>query len=246
MRNIQKTSADRYLNSRNNNPPTTEQEATKAWGRFRQKNRTREICFKEQYGLCGYSEISIDNKYPVIDEYGQEISKVLGSHLEHVEPKSSQPHRTFDHTNLIISAIDDIKARNLVKRDVFGGHRKLRRFSQTSFVSPLWPNCRKYFHFESSTGKVVPSSNLPNRREQAKARLTIYILNLNAPILVHLRKTWLKQLDELVLSASSTKELYDLAELELSPINGALRPFHSAQRQLLGNLGDQICQKLGL
>lgn len=227
-------------------PPTTEAEATKAWGKFRHKIGTRCKCLDEQFGLCGYSEISIDNKYPIINHEGKVVSRLLGAHLEHVEPKSSVPSRTFDHSNLIISAIDDIKARSLLKQDVFGGHHKLKRYSETSFVSPLWKNCRDYFYFESSTGKVIPNSTLPNRREKAKARLTIYILNLNAPILVNLRKIWLKQLDELILSATSTQELHDLAELELSPINGTLRPFHSAQRQILGKIGNQICQTLGI
>lgn len=242
-----KTSPDRLLNSRNiTNPPSTQSEASKAWERFRYKNKTREICYREQFGLCGYSEISIDNKYPILDVQGNEVSRNLGAHLEHVEPKSRTPLKTFEHSNLIISAIDDVKSRNLVKKDVFGGHHKLKMFSDTSFVSPLWENCQEYFYFESSTGKVIPSESLPSRREKAKARLTIYILNLNAPILVNLRKTWLKQLDQLILSAESKKEISELAELELSPINGTLRPFHSAQKQMLGKLGIQICQSIGV
>ncbi|MDN3617371.1 retron system putative HNH endonuclease [Vibrio gallaecicus] len=245
MRAIKKGVADRYLASKNINPPTTPSQATKAWDRFRRKSRTSKLCYNEQYGLCGYSEISIDNLYPILDKQNNEISKFLGAHLEHVDPKSRNPLTTFSHSNLIISAVDDIKARGLVRKDVFGGHHKLKKYSDTSFVSPLWSNCRNYFHYESN-GKVVPNEMLPNNREKAKARLTIYILNLNAPLLVNLRRTWLNELDKLILKASSKQELIDLAEIELSPINGTLRPFHSAQTQLLGQLGTRICNELGL
>ena len=246
MRTIKKRGGDRTLNNRNNNPPTTPDQATSAWNNFRSKCKTASVCYAEQYGLCGYSETSIDNKYPVLDENSQEISKYLGAHIEHIEPKSKAPSRTFEHDNLLLSAIDTVKERGVLKRDIFGGHRKLRSYSETSFVSPLWSNCRDYFHFETSTGRVVPSSNLPSRREQAKARLTIYILNLNAPYLVNLRRTWLQELDKLILAATTRQEIQDLAELELSPLNGTLRPFHSAQRQLLGTIGAQICQQHGI
>ncbi|MEZ9821065.1 retron system putative HNH endonuclease [Shewanella sp. 10N.286.45.A1] len=244
MRKITKTAPNRFLENRNRKPPNSATKANSSWNRFRQKSQTSRICYTEQYGLCGYSEISIDNIYPILDENSIEISRTLGSHLEHVEPKSKNPQRTFDHTNLIMSAIDDIKARKLIKEDVFGGHFKLRRYSENSFISPLSTNSRSYFHYETS-GRIVPSYSLPTRREKAKARLTIYILNLNAPILVNLRKSWLTQLDNILFDMDKSA-INDFALTELLPTNDCLRPFHSAQRQLFGKLGESICDSYNL
>jgi uncharacterized protein (TIGR02646 family) len=240
MRAIKKKNSDRHLENRHKKPPTTAQKATRAWNGFRYTGQSAKACYKEQYGLCGYSEISIDNLYPIIDMHSTEISRTLGSHLEHVEPKSKNPQRTFDHSNLILSAIDDVKAQQLLKPDVFGGHHKQKMYSASSFISPLNNNCEDYFHYETS-GKIVPKATLPSRREKAKARLTIYILNLNAPILVNWRKNWLSSLDSIIESLDGNA-LYNFAELELSPIKDTLRPFHTAQKQLFGVLGKTICQ----
>jgi len=244
VRTIKKRGADRYLAQRHANPPQSYEIALPAWENYRRKKETKILCISEQYGLCGYSQISLNNKFPILDESNEEISRELGAHLEHVEPKSLTPQKTFDHNNLIASAIDDAKARHLIYKDVFGGHAKLSWFNPTSFISPLLNNCQDYFHYETS-GLVVPKESLPNRREKAKARLTIYKLNLNAPLLVNWRKIWLEALDTIIDEAEA-EALIHIANTELLPTNGELRPFHSAQRQLLGNIGERVCEEYGL
>ena len=109
MRAIHKGEADYQLQQRHQNPPISAAEARSAWSNFRGERyaRTRDKCLDEQYGLCGYSEIGLDDQDPVIDDQGQTLSRPLGIHLEHVEPKSHNPARTFDHSNLIACAIDD-------------------------------------------------------------------------------------------------------------------------------------------
>ncbi|MEZ8816335.1 retron system putative HNH endonuclease [Vibrio cyclitrophicus] len=241
MRAIKKDHPNKELSNRHKNPPNSALKAKLAWKRFKSKGKVSKALYKEQYGLCGYSEISIDNIYPIFDENHNEISPLLGSHIEHIEPKSKYPLRTFDHLNLILSAIDSAKLKHLNKKDVFGGHKRLDDYSPSSFIFPLNENCAEYFHYETS-GKVVPSQKLPNTREKAKARLTIYILNLNAPILVNLRRKWLTQLDKLI-DETDKDALMDFAEQSLVPVNDTLRPFHSAQRQMFGNLGEIVCQK---
>lgn len=244
MRFISKTLPHRFLVQRNQTPPTTHTEATNAWGNFRQSKYTRDKCIQEQYGLCGYSEVDLSNDTPILDLASEEISRCLGTHLEHVEPKSRNPQRTFDHNNLIVSIIDDIKYRGLVKADVFGGHAKLKWYSEQSFIHPLSHNCRDYFHYET-TGLIVPKLSFP-RRERAKARLTIYKLNLNAPLLVVWRRNWLSQMDLLINELlNDTDALKNLAELELLPSNQKLRPFHSGQRQLFGTVGRQVIHESG-
>lgn len=241
MRHINKGKAHRTLEQRNQNPPTNAHQASTAWRNFRRKE-TRENCLQEQYGLCGYSEINLINTTQITDpQSGKQISRDLGIHLEHIEPKSAAPAKTFNHDNLIACAIDNTKARQLVNQDIFGGHAKLKWFHPDALIHPLKLNCRDYFHYEAS-GKITPKVGLP-RRERAKARLTIYKLNLNAAILVNWRKVWLTQTDNIIAElANDIEALQHFAQIELLPINGLLRPFHSAQRQLLGKVGEQIIQ----
>lgn len=116
------------------------------WGNFNSKRGTRQVCWREQFGLCAYSEIEIKD-----DD--------LGAHLDHVEPKSKAPARTFDHRNLLLSAIDDIGVRKLARQDVFGGHARSNRYSKAGFVNPLWLDSRRYFHY-GSNGKITPTLGL--------------------------------------------------------------------------------------
>ena len=242
MRAIAKGSAHYQLAQRHQNPPATADDATAAWGNFRGDRyaHTRDRCLEEQYGLCGYSEISLEDHVPIMDDGVLKVNRPLGLHLEHVEPKSLNPARTFDHSNLIACAIDDVKARGLTGMDTFGGHAKLGWYHPHDFIHPLLPGCRDYFHYQSN-GHVVPRSGLiPS--EHAKADVTIEKLNLNAPVLVVWRKTWLQQaetiIDELL---DDPVALHDFAEAELLPVSGRLRPFHSAQRTLFGSVGEQVC-----
>lgn len=245
MRTIKKNLPCRALAERNINPPTNHLQATKAWGRFRRhKSSVTRACYKEQFGLCCYSEISLDNVFSIRKLDNTELSRALGSHIEHIEPKSRNPRKTFEHTNLALSAIDDPSKRKLLKADVFGGHAKQKMYHATSFISPLLNNCSQYFHYETS-GRVVPKASLPTQREKAKARLTIYILNLNSPILVEWRKVWLTELSK-IIDESSIQALEHIADVELGPTNHLLRPFHSAQKQMFGEIGARVCAKYNL
>lgn len=241
MRYIYKGLGDIYLQRRYERLPaiTTESQATSAWSNFHKKKRTSNICCTEQFNLCGYSELSIDDKSPIFDEKNTPIILNLGHHLEHVEPKSKFPKKTFDHKNLIVSAISSYKLKQMAKCDVFGGHSKINWFDHDAFINPLMNNCAEYFHYLSS-GKIVPSEKLKFRRDKARARLTIYKLNLNSNYLVNLRKTWINKTLE-IAEKLDDNNLKLFAESELLPIADKLRPFHSALRQSFGTLGDRIC-----
>ncbi|HHQ6594783.1 TPA: retron system putative HNH endonuclease [Serratia fonticola] len=238
MRHITKGSSDYYLSQKNKHKPNTADDATRAWSRFSHKDATVKRCLNEQFFLCCYSEICLNNRFPIMGNEGIVVSNDYGYHLEHIEPKSLTPQKTFEHNNLTVSAISSSSLQSLDKKDVFGGHAKLSRYSNTSFISPLMTNSQDYFHYEAS-GKVVPKESLKNKREKAKARLTIYLLNLNAPVLVHWRKIWISALSKLI-DESDPDVIKQIAELELSPIGKSLRPFHTAQRQLFGKIGDNV------
>ena len=228
MRPVKKQEADRWLARRQTHPPTTPKEAENAWGNFRRKDKTRDICLHEQFGLCAYSEIVLE-------------PSDFGMHLDHVEPKSKNPARTFEHGNLLLSAINDAKSRNLARHDVFGGHFRLNRYSASGFIHPLKPNSGRFFHY-ASDGTVMPVLGL-TASDARKARYTIAVLNLNASILVNRRKHWLAELEQEIDNLQNDPiALRHFAELELCPTNNRLRPFHSAVRQRFGNLGRDVLQ----
>jgi len=244
MRHITKGDSDYFLSQKNKNKPITANDATREWSRFKYKPATIRNCLNEQFFLCCYSEICLNNHFPIMGSEGIVVSDDYGYHLEHIEPKSLKPKKTFEHENLAVSAISSSSLATLSKEDVFGGHAKLRRYKKNSFISPLMTNSQDFFHYES-TGKVVPKESLCNRREKAKARLTIYLLNLNAPVLVHWRKVWISALSKLI-DESDPIVIRQIAELELAPIGNSLRPFHTAQRQLFGKIGEQVCKSINI
>jgi uncharacterized protein (TIGR02646 family) len=227
MRAIKKGVGDRLLNDRQ--ATYLRQIAThiavppeRAWTNFRRKQGTRANCRNEQFGLCAYSEIVLDDND-------------LGIHIDHVEPKSRRPDRCFDHDNLVLSAISDAKLGDMPKTEVFGGHYRRDRYSRAGFINPLWSDSRRYFHYAIS-GKVEPSLGL-SASEARKVRYTITVLNLNSPLLVTRRRVWLQVLEEqIALLLSTQAELRQFAEGILCDNAGQLPNFHSASRERFDSL----------
>jgi len=206
--------------------------AKRSWERFKKKpakKATLTNCLGEQFFLCGYSEVELNK-----EEFGY--------HIEHIKPKKQNPTLTFEHTNLIISAIDDANKRKILKKHVFGGHAKHGWNNEEALIHPLKIGCSDYFVFEESTGLMSPNPELP-RRERAKARLTIYKLNLNSPALVPKRKNMLNAIrlviDEL-LEAGKHDDLESFAKRNLLPDGKKLVAFHSANKQIFGRIADKV------
>lgn len=235
MRYIVKGEADWHLLKQHERPPTQRRKAQKRWDAFRKNKEkvagTRKQCLEnEQFGLCCYSEINLVT--------GEGIDRALGFHLEHVEPKGNTPEKTFDHNNLMACAIDDRNSR-VEKYNLFGGHFRLEWWEPEKFIHPLRPDCSWYFHYNDN-GRVVPSESLlPEEREHAQ--LTIDKLNLNAPILIDWREQWIAHRTNLIETFINEPDtLRQLAREELLPQNGQLKPFHSAIRQLFGQLAEEV------
>lgn len=187
---------------------------------------TNDACWHEQFGVCAYSEIVLDDQD-------------LGMHIDHIEPKSLNPSRTFEHANLLLSAISDKKLQGMPKHEVFGGHFRGNRYSPTGFINPLWLDSRRFFHY-ASNGEVEPALKL-SASDARKARYTIALLNLNAPVLVTRRRTWLQALEEEIAKLLDAPDaLRQFADLELCETNGRLRPFHSAARVRFGGMGEAV------
>ncbi len=211
----------------------------KAWKNFRKRECTRTICLYEQFGLCAYSEVLLDD-----DERGM--------HFDHVEAKSNKPERTFEHTNLLLSAFRDggLRVKNddvdgdiafesdqvndgehatqaqtddicmhRNKHDVFGGHARIMH-DANDFIHPLWHlqnrgDVRKYFHY-GANGRVEPALDLAEA-DKAKVLDTITHLNLNSNVLVNLRRHRLQALDEAInVILEMLDELDELDELDAS------------------------------
>lgn len=220
MRNITQGGFSKCLKGRRHNPPQDTSTAKKAWRRSN-KQDIRKACFKQQHGLCAYTELSLD---------GNE----LGHHLEHIAPRSDYPERTFLPDNIILSIIDDVQSGNLLPHERFGGHHKSEQYSDDWFISPFDKNCAAYFDYTLS-GYVKASAALQND-EQVKADKTISVLNLNALYLVERRKACLQILKQQIETARPSG-IPVLAEKSLRLCEKKLPEFYSAKRQLFASYG---------
>lgn len=227
MRSITKVGDGGYqLNRSHQKPPATSEHATSRWRSFGYKAEVTEQLLAEQYGLCAYSEIRPD-------QLG------LGTHIEHVEPKSANPSRTFDYGNLVLSALSSADLEAIDNTEVFGGHAKLSTYDALLFISCLQADCARYFVYLSN-GKVEPTRTLETD-EKHKAQHTIDLLNLNSPYLVNQRKNWLDELDELIDEhIQEDMSLPCLASIDLIPMSNKLSPFFTATRQRFGQIAEQL------
>jgi uncharacterized protein (TIGR02646 family) len=229
MRAITKRTFGGYhLDQAHQNPPTTADEATSRWQSFGYKDQVQEYLLDEQYGLCCYSELRSD-------------LEGLGYHIEHVEPKSKNPPKTFDYRNLAASALtsEDLETFKTVQEDTFGGHAKQSEYDKSLFISCHNPDCSRYFAYLSD-GRIVPSSNL-NDFEKQQANYTINLLNLNCPYLVNRRKRWHEELDKLFEEhLDKNWSLEHLAAINLLPTNQKLSQFFSITRQFFGSIAERI------
>jgi uncharacterized protein (TIGR02646 family) len=227
MRSITKIGDGGYhLNRSNETQPTTSAAATSRWGSFSYKTEVTNILRVEQYGLCAYSEVRPD-------QLG------LGMHIEHIEPKSINPARTFDYSNLVLNALSSDDLKIIDKTEAFGGHAKLSQYDALHFISCLQTDCVRYFVYLSN-GKVEPIRTL-TLLEINKAQYTIDLLNLNSPYLVNQRERWLDELDQLIDEhIQGNMCLMCLAAIDLVHFNNKISPFFTATRQRFGNIAEQL------
>lgn len=208
------------------------------WSRFRSKRRAPTLanCLREQFGLCAYSEVFI------MDD------SEFGKHVDHVDPRCHNPARTFDHTNLLMSAFGSDDQKRHDHELVFGGHARPKEHETvdyemhlTCFVHPLCQtqtgqNSGELFHY-GMDGKVVPNDALDNE-VWLKVDHTIKMLNLNSPLLIDRRSRVLdalaESIDELI---GDVEALAALARCELAVTERQLPQFYSSIWQQLEMTG---------
>lgn len=230
MRRITKQgNGGNHLTQAHAHPPQTRVQATSSWRAFGYKADVTALLLEEQYQLCCYSEIRAD-------------SLGLGYHIEHVQPKSQYPQRTFDYQNLGASALNsshDLKTFKAQKLEIFGGHAKRSEYDPLLFVSCHQQDCARFFAYLSD-GRVVPASNL-NVQDTDKAKYTIDTLNLNSPYLVTQRQRWWNELDQLYEQHQIDNwSLEHLAAVDLVPSGNSLSQFFSLTRQFFGSIAEQV------
>lgn len=220
-------------------PPGTAADATSRWQGLNHKTDLRDnYLLPEQYHLCCYSELDADREG-------------LGFHIEHVENKSQNPARTFDYANLAVSAFSSEEGLPLAKAqgwEVFGGHTAGKQgrpvpVDTSLFVSPLQPDCARFFAYLSS-GEVEPRSTLAGTPDWDRADYTIRLLNLNSPYLVSLRRQWWDELDAFFQDHLARGwSLNHLAQVDLIPTARRLSRFFSLTRTFYGPLADRVLQQ---
>lgn len=224
--------------------PQTANEARTKWKHF-DRSALFKYLFEEQYGLCAYTELNIQ-------DFREEEGSYKGAHIEHIKPKSQFPQQTFDYFNLMLSALDSDDLAKFDMQSRFGGHHKLDSYDGEQFLPPLLPNISDYFVYSSEDGEIFPSMSLSDA-DKSKAQYTIDLLNLNAAYLKNSRKNWLQELEaeiDRLIDEDAPEAIEFMAECELlpyrrdyPPINAEtqqLRRFHTACLQVFGAVGKRV------
>ncbi len=163
-----------------------------------------ETLLKEQYYLCAYTGLRLDNST---------------FHIEHLKPQEHcNKGEDVDYKNLVACYPEPNRPSKLL----YGAHKKDNWPSpeeEKDFVSPLNPVCENKFQF-TKDGKIKGVDN--------SANTTIEKLGLNHSELVDLRKSSLKPLLELKRSKASKR----LSEIN-TPSDGKLEDFCFAKKQVL-------------
>ena len=188
------------------------------WDQFKEgRELLRQHLKTEQFGLCAYSEISL-NEY--------------GFHVEHIKPKSIYNKLRFDHHNLSASAPEN--QADVDKQALFGGHKKASNYDENLFISPTENNCQRYFQY-SPNGDIAPNNNL-STTDTERAKYTIECLGLQSSRLLKnkrrkLYESFHNQIKYL-LDQPDTLEFY--REYYSTPDeHGEIKPFQSLVDQIL-------------
>lgn len=171
---------DNYINNDSINLHPWTKFTNNIEGRETKRKLAKHFYF-EQKGLCVYCQQSLQIAY-----YNDFKSNI--SHIEHLKPKKRNryPEDTFNQNNLTLSCngFDCTEETGLYE---FCGHNKKAKYNGRLFLNPIEiKNTEKYFEY-TINGEIIPN-NILNETEKQKAEYMIYILDLNYPNLIDMRK----------------------------------------------------------
>ncbi|NTU49919.1 MAG: TIGR02646 family protein, partial [Desulfobulbaceae bacterium] len=170
---------------------------------------TRNSLKTEQEGLCGYCESLVGDG---------------DGHVEHMEPRSRNPERTYDYKNLVFSCNGGGNGQHC-------GHFKEAshdfEWVAEKFSSPHDPETCLLFSYDTDGyGFVSPTDHRPETAEYM-----IGYLNLNSPSLVSRRTHHGKLLEDTLGEQPDFDVITFLNEYFLNPdLNGHLKPFYSLSK----------------
>jgi uncharacterized protein (TIGR02646 family) len=135
-----------------------------SWNDLHCKAHLRRHLKQEQAHLCAYCESGLNDS---------------NSHIEHIEPQSTNSARRFDYTNLVASCDGDVlcSEQNVYRGlDVAScGHRKDDRYDPGLFLNPTQlTDVEKYFQYDLHDASISASDKMPE-----KASYMIDLLNLD-------------------------------------------------------------------
>ena len=126
-----------------------------------------QILIEEQYQLCGYTEIY--------------INELINCHIDHYKKISMFPKLTFDWNNLIVATMGSDFGANY--KD---GNSKIKKDDYKNIFNPAIDNIENYFYY-TTWGEVTPKTAISELNNQ-KAIKTIEVFNLNHNSLKNRRK----------------------------------------------------------
>ena len=195
----------------------------KDWSRFRGKRELQDSLIPAQKYLCPYCEIELTRS-----------EGEIGYHIEHIEPKSMNPSRTFDFSNLLVSCFntgDEISASDLDPKPISCGHAKKREFDSLLFIKPTDPDCENYFFYELD-GRIIANPDLNDSAKLARVDYTITLLNLNCRRLKRKRKDMIVEGLNCVNDLLNNQDaLSHFANCELDESNGKNQSYFTTRRQ---------------
>ncbi len=165
----------------------------------------------EQSGLCCYCE---------------SLATDGAGHIEHMEPRSKNPKRTYDATNLAISCNGGTAQHCGHFKDA--GHNGNYSWDSGRFSYPHDPATCSLFSYDN-LGNVNPSDYHP-----VKAGYMIGYLNLNCPSLVQRRHSHAISLIETLGEQPEPNTISLLCDYYLKPdTRGCLQPYYSLSQAIL-------------
>lgn len=185
------------------------------WGDF---SRNHNACFvatgndlKSNQGfLCCYCESSVPD--------------AGDGHIEHLEPRSRKPSRTYDPSNLAFSCNGDTS-------NVHCGHGKAGQYDSALFISPYENLPTPFFNYlQDGTIEAIDALSDANK---ARVAYMIFSLKLDCPSLIGKRRNHARRIIK-TLGTQPTPEILDWARTYyLEPENNKLHSYQSLSGTLL-------------
>ncbi len=183
------------------------------WNNFQKPEKVivHQALLNEQGYICCYCE--------------QRLNKTT-SHIEHFRPRETYPDLTLIYNNFLCSCPGWKQGKSTDPQEHCGAS-KANWFDEKLMVSPLNPDCEKYFQY-TAIGEIRPNYAAP---ESKAAEATINHCKLNHAILIKMREEALEGLDDL----TQDEAIKLIKSYQQRDVNGQYEAFCSVISYFLSN-----------